>query len=922
MATKAETDAQAAEAFAQALMSDQHHYGRQKEGRPQSTNVIRLGAGQSANDPLNNAMLSIGRAAWNTFGPDPNTRAFRDWKVAVQRELDAQDRKKAGAANVAAMRATSTVQMVFPTSQPGSVLYPDAAHDTTLYASADSPWSAAKPTPSKYDGGYAATSQADVFVRHLQTGEQSSNIEDRRNWAPTVSRSFEFDGRTVLLNVANPDGSIMSDEQAVAKFKKDGETLNPPGQYSVQQPLTRAANANLNPQQIQTLTYTLLGEAGGEGVPGMIGVANVINNRSLSGAYPSDPVDVALQPSQFSTWNDAKNGGHQKYMQAAYPVGSDQYRVAEAIVRQTFIDGTMPDNTGGAWFYHANGITPSWASAVTGDYGAVQIGNQTFYPRHPIPPMNIPDVGTLLDTQKMEPVGKPISWGDFNRDLGIPLPTPAPLTAPPVGSFGGRLPSDAMFRQDRLAPGQITYAPQTGWVTDVSRETFSPWATDFAGAGIDSELYAMAAPQTPALDPIGAGTGSWGDFTKQFAVPLPTPAPLVGVPVPPAQVAAPVPRPRPLPSQPAVPLPRARPNVTAEGLAILPVQTVPIGPDGNPIVNAPKPVPVAGKPVDDRQDAIQYHRENLPATVRVQQVGGTLKTTGQAPAAQTGPGPAITLPASGLPSHDKIMQQVEDAAAVQRPVSTIKVDPKTKAVMNDTSSIANQVIHPVKPAAETWAPYPQARLPQGTGLGFDPAPVPRQRPGTPTVTTKTTTTTEWIENPAYRKWLETYGNGGANVSGSPDDRDAAHAAAAPPPPPTTIAVTRPKTTTVRTVAEPAKAPPPTVILNSRGQQVVKVQTTRYDADLNDWVPVEKYVPVAKAPKGTLPEGSGVAAKPVSKPNNGNGGGGGGGGSSGGSSGSSVQYVRKSDGTPLKPVAAVRYNNDTGDWENYTRYVPA
>lgn len=911
MATKAEIDAEASQAFAEALMGDQHHYGRQMEGRPQSTNIIRLGAGENALDPWSDARIAAGRAMWMAFGPDPNTRAFRDWKVAVQRELDAQDRKRAGAANVAAMRATSTVQLVLSTGQPGSVLYPDASSETTLYAAADSPWSAAKAPPPKYSDQYAATGKSDAFYRHLQTGEVSSNIEDRRNWAPTVARSFEFDGRTVLLNVANPDGSIMSDAQAIEKFKQDGATLNPPGQYSVQQPLTRAANANLTPQQIQTLTYTLLGEAGGEGVPGMAAVANVINNRSLSGAYPSDPVDVALQPSQFSTWNGPNAGGNQANIQATYPVGSDQYRVAEAIVRQTFIDGTMPDNTGGAWFYHANGITPSWASGVTGEYGSVQIGNQTFYPRHPIPPMNIPDVGTLLDTQKMEPVGKPISWGDFNRDLGIPLPAPAPLTAPPVGSFGGRLPSDAIYGQDRLTPGQITYAPQTGWVTDVSRETFSPWATDFAGAGIDTELYAMAAPQTPTLDPIGEGTGSWGDFTKQFNVPLPAPAPLVGTPVPPAQVAAPAPHPRPLPSQPAVPLPRARPNVTAEGLAIRTVPLVEIGPDGNPIVNAPKPVPVAGKPVDDRQDAIQYHRENLPATVRVNTVGGEIKTKGLAPVAQVGIEPPVTLGGGALPSGRPAVADTLLRQAEMGNIQTIKVDPKTKSVMNDTSSIADQVIHPVKPAPQTWAPYPQPRL--------APQPVPEFKPAT--TTTKTTTTTEWIENPAYRKWLETYGNGGANVSGSPDDRDAAHAAAAPPPPPTTIAVTRPKTTTVRTVAEPAKAPPPNIILNSRGQQVVKVQTTRYDADLNDWVPVEKYVPVAKAPQGTLPAGSGVAVKPVSKPASGNGGGGGGGGS-GGSSGSSVQYVRKSDGTPLKPVAAVRYNNDTGDWENYTRYVPA
>ena len=47
--------------------------------------------------------------------------------------------------------------------------------------------------------------------------------------------------------------------------------------------------------ELETLTYTILGEARGEGVDGMSMVANVIRNRAESGLFPSSPYDVAMQ---------------------------------------------------------------------------------------------------------------------------------------------------------------------------------------------------------------------------------------------------------------------------------------------------------------------------------------------------------------------------------------------------------------------------------------------------------------------------------------------------------------------------------------------------------------------------------------------------------------------------------------------------
>lgn len=710
-----------------------------------------------------------------------------------------------------------------------------------------------------------------AFTRHIQqqadAGAVSSNIEDRRSSPKPVARSFEFDGTTVWLDVSRPDGSIMSDEEAVKAYKDSGSNLGTSWQpywqnastsptYNFSSPVSH----NLTDDNVATLTRTLLGEAVGDGVPGMTAVANVINNRSLSnGLYPANPVDVALQPYQFSTWNSANMGGNQDMVLANYPPGSAEYQLAEAIVRRTFIEGTMPDNTGGSLNYHVTGITNAWIRDLEANapYGSVQIGNQTFYPQHPIPPMSIPDVGSLIDAR--------------NVAGGVAAP-PMPQPRPEPGAA-----NPAVYRALQAMGGvnsDVAVSPYVNWSGQiVSRETIP-----VTSAEIDDQLYGMIAPQTPALDPVGAGPGTWGDFTKAMSIPLPAPAPLK-----PGEVKPPPPRPR--------------PDVTAEGLAIRKVTTVAIGPDGNPVVNAPQPVPVAGRPVvDDRSEAIRDARSgSLPATVPVRQIG-TVPVIEQ----KKSPDGRVRTPDTiGNVAIPRDYDPGKSVRPMLEPLAAPTVGPATKAIMNDVSKVG---------AARKLA-----------DVGSEPPVI--------TMGTKTTQVTEWIENPAYAKWLETYGSGGANVSGSPDDRDersalgkagmaaggAAGPSIVPPPPPATIAVTRNKTTTVRTVAEPKPVSNP-VVLNSRGQQVVKVLTTRYDPDLNDWVPVEKYVPVEKAVSGALPAGSAVAPKPKNN--------GGGGGGSAQSSASGAQYVRQKDGSALKQVTGTIFNYETQQFETRTHYVSA
>jgi hypothetical protein len=203
----------------------------------------------------------------------------------------------------------------------------------------------------------------------------------------------------------------------------------------------------LTDYQRDILIRTALGEAAGEGKEGMAAVLHVILNRANSGQFPSDPAEVALQNKQFSTWNKGEGGNNpQKWSE-----NSKSYRTAAAA-----LDGVLSaksDPTGGALYYHAKGVTPYWADDVNKN-GVVKIGAHRFYPSHPVPKANIPDVASATDFGPGIPTPmlnrKPVVADDNRRiptaaqtaaeqrlmrpdyrSMGfVPLPAPAPLRAP------------------------------------------------------------------------------------------------------------------------------------------------------------------------------------------------------------------------------------------------------------------------------------------------------------------------------------------------------------------------------------------------------------------------------------------------------------------------------------------------------------
>jgi hypothetical protein len=193
--------------------------------------------------------------------------------------------------------------------------------------------------------------------------------------------------------------------------------------------LTRAQAAALTEdQRLDYMTRTVLGEAVSEGYTGMLIVAQVIQNRSEDGRWPSDPVAVAGQSWQFTT-NSPGTGGNQTMVSRNYGPGTSQYKMAQAAVRAAIIEQSVPDITGDAKYYHttAMGWPSSWPSSIKRN-GFIDIGRHRVYPDHPVPPGEIPaklaslqyidgEVGTFLSTydeRGIKPI-RPATMGSATR---------------------------------------------------------------------------------------------------------------------------------------------------------------------------------------------------------------------------------------------------------------------------------------------------------------------------------------------------------------------------------------------------------------------------------------------------------------------------------------------------------------------------
>lgn len=123
---------------------------------------------------------------------------------------------------------------------------------------------------------------------------------------------------------------------------------------------------------------TLLGEAAGEGSDGMAAVAHVLRNRMTDSRFPSSIRDVALQPKQFSTWNNGE-GGNQESFRGIGP-GNPLYEKAGR-VWDAVMSGRHVDPTHGATHYYApDQADPAWVDQEARG-NKVRIGGHEFIGR-------------------------------------------------------------------------------------------------------------------------------------------------------------------------------------------------------------------------------------------------------------------------------------------------------------------------------------------------------------------------------------------------------------------------------------------------------------------------------------------------------------------------------------------------------------
>lgn len=128
----------------------------------------------------------------------------------------------------------------------------------------------------------------------------------------------------------------------------------------------------LTQSQLDTITRTVLGEAANQGPTGMAAVAAVVKNRAESGQWSSDPATVAASH-EFSANLPVSRGGNLQGRNAS--PNSAIYQQALRAVQGVF-DGSIPDPTGGATYYHVTGTSAPAQDAMT---RTAQIGAHSFF---------------------------------------------------------------------------------------------------------------------------------------------------------------------------------------------------------------------------------------------------------------------------------------------------------------------------------------------------------------------------------------------------------------------------------------------------------------------------------------------------------------------------------------------------------------
>ncbi len=174
--------------------------------------------------------------------------------------------------------------------------------------------------------------------------ENKAKVAEKK--AEAVEEQTAAEGR----KVSPPPGEAIS--------KSEVQSVDPVGK----EPLDDA---------ITCLARTIYWEAKGEDDEAMQAVANVVMNRVAREGFPKTICGVVKEgseksPCQFSWWCD---GRPDKVQEEA------RYERAKEIARKV-LNGQLGDRTGGALYFHHEGVHPDWAKEYT---RTAKVGEHIFY---------------------------------------------------------------------------------------------------------------------------------------------------------------------------------------------------------------------------------------------------------------------------------------------------------------------------------------------------------------------------------------------------------------------------------------------------------------------------------------------------------------------------------------------------------------
>ncbi len=414
---------------------------------------------------------------------------------------------------------------------------------------------------------------------------------------------------------------------------------------------------------IDAVTRTMLGEAAGEGAEGLAAVAHVLVNRLEKGGYGGSLYKVAHAPKQFSAWNSGALGGNNLVNMSADDPRYQQARaIAEQVLNGQLQDNTggavnyfapagmtgkkgtrkgapswaddmaYTTTIGGHQFYSDNSAAGAAQRLARGpDVASLQqqLASRGFNPG-PIDGFNGPKTKAAVRAFQqangltVDGIVGPQTMAALNR-AGSARPTTLPqppggmrplptLPPPPPLIPNEMMPERAQFKP-LPAPPPLT--PQTsdpnGMIGLGNGVGYGPgWQTLNTLKDISAGVYPRPAAPTPrsqtaleparasAVDPVGAGPGSYATFTGLLNDMNGTPARQAPTPLPRLASRAPVIKPlvqrdeswvQQGPDMAALGAIKAPPPAPSPGLTTRTVKTVPIDlATGNPIIAAAPPV--------------------------------------------------------------------------------------------------------------------------------------------------------------------------------------------------------------------------------------------------------------------------------------------------------------------------------------------